>query len=258
MSWESNGRTSPSCGSEQWVWSEHSWLLGTVLWVSGASPVSLGGSLLYGRSLSPALSICPFGEGKGSPTWLLPPFLGSSESQGPSGWISPSGKSHWYVECSLEQFCPGKIRVQGQMRCQWSRTRPVVGGWVVGGGWTCLQGGLGLWKAWNHSTLGDWEGVGACPGESEHRCRGRSPWSTQGQCPRMHRWPPATQGVVVGSLASACLAAPAVSALHLAWGDGVTVAHHCSLLIGLTPFCGPGARTVRTVRVTQSWLVLGR
>lgn len=57
----------------------------------------------------------------------------------------------------------------------------------------------------------------------------------------MHRWPHATRVVVVvGSLASACLAAPAVSALHLAWGDGVTVAHHCSLLIGLTPIVGQG------------------
>lgn len=26
------------------------------------------------------------------------------------------------------------------------------------GGWTCLLGGLGWWKAWNHSTLG---GLGA-------------------------------------------------------------------------------------------------
>lgn len=74
--------------------------------------------------------------GKRKPHTVLPPFLGSPESQGPS---SPSGKSHWCVECSLEQFCPGKFRVQGQLRCQWSWTRPVVGrgGLACGVGWGC-------------------------------------------------------------------------------------------------------------------------
>lgn len=166
--------------------------------------------------------------GKGSPHLFSPPFLMSPESQGPSRWASLSGKSHWYVGCPMEQLCPGKhsseFRVQGQMKCQGKQTR-----WVVWGGLAC-----GVRQGWGkHGTTAPREagrGWGWGPGELEHRCGGRrSQWSTRGQCPRMHRWPHATR-VVGGSLASACLAAPAVSALHLAWGDRVIVAHHCFLL----------------------------
>lgn len=85
--------------------------------------------------------------------------------------------------------------------------------------------------------------MGQDPGELEHLFGGRSQCSTQGQCPRMHRWPHVTRVVVAaGSLASACLAIPAVCALHLAWGHGVTTAHHCSSSLVSLLFVGPEPR----------------
>lgn len=84
VGWETTGRSSfPS--QRAVVCSEHSWLLGTVGWVSGASPVSLGApSFMWG--LWPLH--CPVVSfGKGSPTWWYHLFffffLVSPESRGP-------------------------------------------------------------------------------------------------------------------------------------------------------------------------------
>lgn len=152
MGWENMGRSSfPSLTAA--VCSEHSWLLGTVGWVSVASPVSLGApSFMWG--LWPLR--CPVVSfGKGSPTWWYHLFLVSPESQGPSRWASLSGKSHWYVRCPMEQLCSGKIRVQSSESAEVSGEPDQMGSVQ----WTCLQGGLGLGEAWLCSTSGGWEGV---------------------------------------------------------------------------------------------------
>lgn len=146
-------------------------------------------------------------------------------------WTSLSGESHWYVRCPISSSAQVRsvFRVQGQLKCQGSQTR-----WVVWGGLAC-------WVDWDSGRGWRWG-----PGELEHRYGGRSQWSTRGQCPRLHRWPHATRVVVVvGFLAFACLAAPAVPALHLAWGDRVIVAHHCLPSHCSHLGCGLGARTAR-------------